>query len=181
MGKPDALTFTAIIKACAKARKGLDAEAYLTRMIKRGLEPDLIVFHAALHACQQSEELAALWRIWATMQSTGVIPDAAVYTTLATPYAYRGDIEKVESLMENAKTAGHKWRIREYSCLLSACANAIPRASARAEQLFIELVSAGVKPNSHILRFLQQAVGRRRTKELCEQLGIPTQRSERAR
>ena len=46
----------------------LEAERWLQEMIERGLEPDLVVCHAGLHACQQSEHLPGLWRIWVLMQ-----------------------------------------------------------------------------------------------------------------
>merc|ERR1740117_2169435 len=56
---------------------------------------------------------------------------------------------------------------------LLAYANGKPRQAARAEQVFRDASAVGVQVNKHVLTALQRAVGRSRSLQLVEELGVP--------
>mmetsp|Transcript_82838 Transcript_82838/g.268374 ORF Transcript_82838/g.268374 Transcript_82838/m.268374 type:complete len:320 (-) Transcript_82838:47-1006(-) len=190
--RPDAMSYTPLIRACAPPRgeesslgRGREkaggddtgpaeqARLLLQRMSDERVMPDTTAYNAALHVSALSGSLGHMWRIYDMMQAEGVVADAATYRTLALLYARCGDIERAEDILHRARLDGHGRGARELDLLLSACGNAWPRDNQKAERTFRDMLAAGIKPSSQSLRFLQMAMGKDRAIELAEELNVP--------
>ncbi|CAE8605124.1 unnamed protein product, partial [Polarella glacialis] len=170
--EPDAMSYNALVRACSGANNAQQAESWLDRMME-AMQPDTRVFNAALKACVDAKDFVRLGKLYERMREEGVAQDAATFTTMALLYARRGDFDRVEDLMFEAREAGFPRLEREYSCLLSAYANARPREPKRAERVFRDMVTEGVAPNDRTSRFLGMALGRNGARDLMVELGIP--------
>eukprot|EP00927_Polykrikos_kofoidii_P063607 TRINITY_DN58451_c0_g1_i1.p1 TRINITY_DN58451_c0_g1~~TRINITY_DN58451_c0_g1_i1.p1 ORF type:complete len:543 (-),score=60.23 TRINITY_DN58451_c0_g1_i1:64-1692(-) len=169
---PDVRSYTALIQGCGISGQATQAERWLSRMVEVRLVPDVVSYNAVLNACVKAGEVARMWRVHAGMKTQKVRPDAVTYTTMALPYSKRGDIERVEAFMQDSMAAGYKRGLREYSCLLSAYANAFPRPIKKVELAFRELVTSGIHPNKQILHFFRVAFGTSRARRLADELGV---------
>ncbi|CAK0874749.1 unnamed protein product, partial [Prorocentrum cordatum] len=171
--RPDTSSYTAVITCCGNAKRADEVPAWLAKMQEdSSLQLDAVPFNAALHACVKCEDLTRLWNSYELMHGSGVAPDAQTYLAMALFYAQCGDVERVEDFLYESRLAGHQWGEREYACLLRACGSAWPRERGRAERAFRRMVAEGVAARTGTVRYLLMAVGRVRTGELLEELGL---------
>merc|ERR1712118_36054 len=102
----------------------------------------------------------------------GVRPDAATFTSLALPHARRGAVDIVKRYIEQLRHSGLAMNGFSYSCLILAHARQRPRNAEAAEAVFREMVGSGVKSNRHAIKFLREATGASRARQIAGELNI---------
>merc|ERR1719373_774371 len=105
------------------------------------------------------------------MRSRGIRPNIITYSSLARPFAHRGDWIEVETIMQQMTSEG--LAVNEYFLyvLLLAYATAKPRQPERAEAAFLQACSNRVKINKHVTSVLSRAVGSARCQKLLQSTG----------
>jgi len=89
-----------------------------------------------------------------------IAPTVVTYTSMARPYAQKGNWRRVEALRDQMEKQGVKGNSFFLCGLLSAYANACPRESGRAECEFKRAVRCGVKVDDYVITALERATGR---------------------
>ena len=80
--KPNVVTYTSLIDACAKARQPLRAVSVFRQMIENGVAPNDITCHALFSGCLQQGEVLLAREVLQYMTSVGLQPTAHQFTAL---------------------------------------------------------------------------------------------------
>merc|ERR1719311_2001290 len=156
---PNAVTFSAMIDACAKASDCAGAELWHNRMVEAGIEASNHSFGSVISACAKAGDAERAERVFQRMRGKGLTPNIVAYSALARPFARRGDWWKVEEL--EAHLRGDGLRMNEYFLYtpLDAYCSARPRQPERAERAFRHAVQLGVRMNEHVKGQLGKILG----------------------
>ena len=73
--KPNKISYTAVIDACAKQGEVAKAEGWLPKMQGAGLQPDVISYSTVINACAKAGEAAKAELYLSTMQGAGLQPN----------------------------------------------------------------------------------------------------------
>ena len=106
------------------------------------------------------------------MLTAGVKPTIVTYTSLARPWARRGDFARVEEIQRQLVKRGLVPNDYFLNVLLSAYTRANPRQKDKAEAAIREAWSRGVEVNEIVVASLERCVGRERYKVLQAELGL---------
>jgi pentatricopeptide repeat protein len=135
------------VSQCAREAGAGDAAALdrafgvLSRMVERGVEPDLVTFNALLNVCAKSAGaqgdgvVRSCFEVLAMMDDVGVQPDTITFTTLldaatrgAGARGGRGGWTRGWQIgmdvLDRMRAAGVPRNIRTYNVLIAACARA---------------------------------------------------------
>jgi len=162
--QPNGHTLSSVITACARAGDASAASEYLMNMEKAHL--DVIVYGSVLNACAKAGDSERAKQVFQHMQSSGIQPNAFVYSLMAQALAYCGDWVEVEELEKMMTKAGYSMCEHFLSAKLLSYARAWPRQPQRAEAAFIDAHARGVPMNKHVLGAFRRAVGTVRCKQL---------------
>ena len=72
--EPNVITCSALISACAKARKLDKAFEVFAEMKQRGLQPEVITCNALISACEKTQQVDKALEIFAEMKWRGLEP-----------------------------------------------------------------------------------------------------------
>merc|ERR1719506_3010138 len=105
-------------------------------MASSGVEMNVRSFSPVIDACCKACKLQRAQELFAEMRELRISPNIVIFTSMARPYAQRGDWRQVESLKRELEEEG--LRVSNYflCVLLTSYAKASPRESARAEREF---------------------------------------------
>jgi pentatricopeptide repeat protein len=174
--KPNAHSFSAIINACAKARDAVRAEEWLEHAENFGIQ-DGVIYGTVLDACSKASDSERAVKVFQRMVDNGIKPNIMAYSSLAKPFAYRGDWVEVERIAKEMSTRGVRPNEFFVYTHLVSYASTKPRQDERAEQCFRQALRSGVKANDHVVTALSRAVGRSRCidlmAELCNGRSVP--------
>merc|ERR1719388_728469 len=99
-------------------------------MIDTEVEPDVVSYSAVIDACAKVGDSEKAKATFALMLQKGVKPSIVTFTSLARPFARRGNYQEVENIMREMETMG--LTINEYfvNVLLGAYGAAQPKQMA---------------------------------------------------
>jgi len=167
---PNAHSYVAVIKAFVKKGDVAAAEVWLGRMEDVGVEIDVDVYSCVLAACTKvGDEDRACTMLAACAKK--IRPNTVAYSSLAQPFAIRGDWEKVELLLSEMTTAGIAVDNSFLCVLLLAYGSAKPLQWERAETIMRNAVTAGIQVNDQKLTaVLSRVLGRSAAEALLGEL-----------
>jgi len=167
--KANVVTYSAMIDVCCKANQPEEAVRWFESMTSAGVRPNTVSFNALISAC--SKDPIRCRKAYEQMDAQGVPPDIVTFTSLAAPYAQKGEWESVEKLQAEMQARGIVANDYFLYTLLMAYGKSRPRQPHRAEAAFRSLVAIGVQPNKHVARVLCNAMGSRAGKDLLTECG----------
>merc|ERR1719335_791540 len=136
------------------------------------MEPEVVSFSAVIDACGRAGHTDRARRIFDRLLALGVRPTIVTYTSLARPFARRGDFEKVEQIHADALASGVTPNEYFLNVQLSAYTHALPPQPARAEAALREALGRGIKLNEFVVTSLERCVGEARFADLQAELGL---------
>jgi pentatricopeptide repeat protein len=166
--KPNSHSFCALIKSCNNTGDVAMAEKWLAAAEAAVDCLDPVVYSAVINVCGKANDADRAWKVFQHLRARGVRPHIVLFAALARPFAYRGDIDRVEEiarLMEHYDVASNEYFL--YAHLL-AVANSQPVSNRPqlAEAVFRKALSQGVNINARVVSALARAVGRQRADAL---------------
>eukprot|EP00931_Biecheleriopsis_adriatica_P001503 TRINITY_DN10186_c0_g1_i1.p1 TRINITY_DN10186_c0_g1~~TRINITY_DN10186_c0_g1_i1.p1 ORF type:complete len:632 (-),score=130.51 TRINITY_DN10186_c0_g1_i1:81-1976(-) len=165
--QPNEYVYSGLINACAKAGDVEAARRWLERAEQAGSAVDSVGYGCVINACGRVGDAEGAMNVFRRMRSHGIRSHIIIYSSLARPFAYRGDWQMVEQIAEDMKQDG--FEICDYFlyAMLLAYSRAKPRQSERAEAAVIKALDSGLQLNERVFKALSLAVGRQRALELA--------------
>eukprot|EP00931_Biecheleriopsis_adriatica_P022127 TRINITY_DN14304_c0_g1_i3.p1 TRINITY_DN14304_c0_g1~~TRINITY_DN14304_c0_g1_i3.p1 ORF type:complete len:132 (-),score=31.27 TRINITY_DN14304_c0_g1_i3:27-422(-) len=80
--QPDAVTYSALISACAKSNQTEKALEIFAEMKQSGLQANVITYNALISACTKGERIEKALEIFAEMKQSGLQPDVITFGAL---------------------------------------------------------------------------------------------------
>jgi len=167
--KANVVTYSAMIDVCVKSNQPEAAVRWFDSMSSAGIRPNIVSYNSLIVAC--SRDPARCRGLLEQMEAEGTPPDIVSFTSLATPYASKGDWESVEAVEQELQAKHIAPNDYFLYTLLVAYSKSRPRQKGRATTAFRRYVAAGVTPNKHVARALSHAVGPRCCAELLAECG----------
>lgn len=121
---PDVISHTEIVKAYAVSGDLESAGRWISFMSERGVEPNEYAYAIMVDAYSIAQDLRSAINWFSKMQEAGVKPNIVAVTSLITAISrasgayYRGKLEQVESLINEARGAGISPDIFTYAHLV---------------------------------------------------------------
>merc|ERR1719326_2487218 len=130
---------------------------------------DVVAYSSAIDACSKAGEPEQALRIFERMVDRGIRPNIVSYSSLARPFARKGDWATVERLGKQMEADG--LRMNEYFlyALLDSYTVSKPRQPARAERAFREAMAKGLEANEHVTMALRRVLGREQARALVKE------------
>merc|ERR1719217_1770054 len=150
----------------------LQAEAWLKWMSSAGVQPNAISYNAVLDACAKSGDSDRSATTFEAMKEHGIVPTIVTYASFARPFARKGVWRKVEDIKGQLEADGLYVNEHFLSIALSAYARARPKQPKRADRIFREALSNGVRPNDFVSTSLESALGSQVYAALLDELKI---------
>merc|ERR1719333_1107840 len=141
-------------------------------MLESGVEPNTITFNAVISACAKVGDGRRACEWLAKMKAAGILPNSFSYNSAAKSHVARGDYRRVEELMNSLRADGLPYDDFCLTSLLYAYSNAKPKQREKAEAVFREHVTEGVRVTSTSLQALARVSGRAEAEAICSQCGI---------
>merc|ERR1719359_1577172 len=170
--KGDTNSFTTVINACSRVGDVKKAETWLMRMLESGVEPNTITFNAVIAACAKVGDGRRACNWLAKMKAAGILPNSFSYNSAAKPYVARGEYRRVEELVKSLRADGLSYDDFCLTSLLYAYSNAKPKQREKADAVFREHVSEGVRVTSTSLQALTRVCGRAEAETICTRSGV---------
>jgi pentatricopeptide repeat protein len=166
--QPNAYSYSALINACAKVGDVVAARAWLQRAERSDVVLDSVVYGCVINACSKVNDCDGAMAVFKQMRSRGIESHIVIYSSLARPFAYRGDWEIVEGIAESLQADGFQLNDYFLYAMLLAYSRSRPRQNQKAEEAYLKAVRGGLQVNDRIFKVLVQAAGRQRATQLVE-------------
>jgi len=142
-GKPDAVTYNLVLRACAKRSDVWSAEKWLQRMLKVGVEATTCTYNTVLDACAKGDDVDKCEYWLARMIADGVEANVISYATAIYARARLGHQAEAADWFTRMVKAGIQPDSVCYNSLIHACGvNGDPRG---AERWFQEMKQRGLE------------------------------------
>eukprot|EP00439_Symbiodinium_sp_Y106_P048026 s1076_g6.t1 len=142
---PDTITFTSLIKCCAKLGDVSGASKWLSEMQRRGLDADVVTYTAIIHACAKTGKVEEATQWMEHMQSSGLKADCVAWAALINAYAKRSDANGALALLRELAAQASEPNVVAYSAVLKAFARTAQ--ADRVGSLLQEMQGLAVTPN----------------------------------
>jgi len=165
--QPQAITFNALISAAARAGNTSAAESWFSAMREQSAVPTTPTFNALIQAHAEAGDVSSAEVYLEELGTWRLRHDEASFGPLLNRY-----VSKAEELYARMAKSHIRPSIVAYGQLLHCYASADPPESARAEEALRWMVGMGVRPNPYVLNSFLRAVGSRRARKVCIELGL---------
>ncbi|XP_065880170.1 small ribosomal subunit protein mS79 (rPPR3b)-like [Euphorbia lathyris] len=116
----DVVSYNIIIKGYYKMRALDSAAAVLDRMIKEGVNPNLITFNTLLNGFYSNDRFADGERIWGKMEEMNVVPNVRSYNAKLYGLAFEKRMKEAVELIEEMKSKEIEPDLYSYRGLIRA-------------------------------------------------------------
>lgn len=114
------------------------------------------------------------------MQDAGIAPNLVSYLCIMQTLSSQGKVEEVERLFAEVLRQRIRPDDRCVSAVILSYGNAQPRQPAKAVTAFTALVSRGMPVERFTVQALARTVGKKKTSQLCQELGLEHLESQNA-
>lgn len=166
LGEVDSLNVivhNAVLSACAKAYDCERAQELWATMP----EKSVVSYNTMIRICGAALKASVVDDLWEEMQQSGVEPDVFTYTALIKAYAQSEQVEKALDMLNRMRSVSAPDAVA-FAAAMSACARAGDYA--RARELFVEMLGAGIPPNNFHVNSLLTACAKRGDAAVAEAL-----------
>lgn len=119
--KPGTREWNAVLVACSRASQTKMAVQVFKRMIESEQKPTILSYGALLNALEKAELYEDAFSVWHHMSKVGVKPNLHAYTILISIYIGKGDLYKVETILNDMVSEQIKPTVVTYNAIISAC------------------------------------------------------------
>jgi pentatricopeptide repeat domain-containing protein 1 len=152
--KPDSITYNALMKACISSGTLDKAMQLFKEMQQRGVKPTVVTFNTLLQG--HNADLRAVQQLFTAMKERGIAPRTVTYNTLITVYSDSVQLDAAWQMYDEMTASGVSL-IDQTGAVITLCGQA--RESARALQLFNEMVNSAIQPTAIVCNSLITACG----------------------
>jgi len=157
--KPDAVSFSNAILACAKGRQWNLAVDLFNSMSKFQARPNVICLNAALNACAEDGQISTAMQLLSKAELVfGIQPDLVTFNTLLNVVANSAALplgnphwQVANELLARMTALDIKPDVTSFSSAILSCRRGNPRECLKAFDFLDAMSSHGVTPNSYSL------------------------------
>jgi pentatricopeptide repeat protein len=167
-GRPDAVSYNLLIRACAKKGDFQGAVEWLSRMEGSGLEATICSYNTILDACAKSNKAEACESWLKTMLTKGMEPNVISYATAIYAWARRGEETRAKQWLQKMISTGVTPDAVRYNSMIHACG--VSGNAAGAAQWMLEMQERGLEASVTTFTTVIDACAKRGDMERAEKV-----------
>merc|ERR1719498_1860694 len=141
-------------------------------MTDAGISPDVVSYNTIITACAKAGDLELAEEWLNRMEKAGIKPNLVPFLCMIQSHSCQGHVRDVERLFSQALQRRLRPDARFVSAIILAHGNAKPRQPQQAVKAFQQLVARGIPVDHVALQALSWTVGKKMSRQLCDELGI---------